>query len=414
MTLYAYLDFAATHRRFVAFGFLMAFASSFGQTYVIGIFGPSVQAAFDLSHTRWGGIYMVGTLASAVVLPWTGKLIDHLVLARYTLGAFALLIAACVSMSLTTGAAMLVVTIFLLRQAGQGVVSHIAITSMARHFTAGRGRAIAIAALGYSTGEALLPFVAVLAIAAVGWRWTYAGAALLLAVAFVPAALWLLSDRGGPARASSGTSDAAAAVGNRSWTRAEVLRDARFYLLLPGVLAPSLILTGMFFHHLTLADAKGWAQAWITGSYGIYAAAAVVTSLTAGTLVDRLGAVMLVPFVLLPLAGAMAVVSLFDNPWSAWPYLALAGVSAGVTHTAVSALWAELYGAANLGAIRSLVTALGVLATALGPVFMGLLMDGGMSIEHVCMLFAAGTVACSGILTVASRMPRPPSPGAAP
>ena len=66
----AYIRLAASSPGLISFGFLIAFASSFGQTFFIGVFGPSVQAEFGLTHTGWGTIYLVGTLASALVLPW--------------------------------------------------------------------------------------------------------------------------------------------------------------------------------------------------------------------------------------------------------------------------------------------------------------------------------------------------------
>ena len=43
---------------------------------------------------------------------------------------------------------------------------------------------------------------------------------------------------------------------------------------------------------------------------------------------------------------------------------------------------------AHLGAIRSLATAIGVLASALGPVTLATLMDHGLPIETGCLLFA--------------------------
>ncbi len=157
-------QFAVANRRFIAFGFLAAFTSSFGQTYFIGIFGPEFQAEFGLSHTIWGSIYLIGTLASAAMLPVSGKLIDHIPLRRYALWVCGLLMLACGLTTLVNGALTLIFAIFLLRHAGQGLMSHIAITTMARYFSAGRGRAIAIATLGFSLGEALLPFLAVLVI----------------------------------------------------------------------------------------------------------------------------------------------------------------------------------------------------------------------------------------------------------
>jgi MFS family permease len=388
----AYVKFAGENRRLVAFGFLAAFASSFGQTYYIGIFGPAIQSEFDLSHTAWGSIYMLGTLASAMLLPWTGKQIDRLDLRLYTALVGVLAVVACVTTALTVNPVMLVAAIFLLRQSGQGLMSHVGITSMARYFASGRGRAIAIATMGFAVGEALLPFVAVLMIAALGWRWSYAVTAMALALILVPAALWLL--RGHLERHRAHLAELAAPratekLPSRSWTRGEMLRDARFYLLMSGVMVPAVVVTAMFFHHLNLADAKGWSHAWITGSYVIYALAVVMTSLAVGPAIDRFGATRLVPYMLVPMIAGLLLVARFDHPWIAWPYLFLLGVSTAIAHTAVSALWAELYGVGHLGAIRSLASAIGVLASALGPVAMGGLMDLGISIETGCVVFAA-------------------------
>ncbi len=391
MPLAGYIQFAATHRRFIGFGFAMAFASSFGQTYFIGIFGPSIQTEFGLSHTAWGSIYMIGTLASALVLPWTGKHIDRLNLLLYTLLACALLIVACVFVSFTTGVFSLVFAIFLLRQSGQGLMSHVSITSMARYFDKQRGRAIAIATIGFAAGEALLPFIAVTVISAIGWRWSYRVAACFLIIIFIPSIFVFLknhAERHAAHLRNLHDDTDRSSSGVRSWTRAEVLRDRRFLLLLPGILAPSMILTSMFFHHLNLADAKQWSHGWITGSYVIYAAAVTMTSLASGPLIDRYSAVRLVPYMLGPLIAAMIVVAIFDNPWTAWIYFILAGINVGIAHTAASAIWAELYGVAHLGAIKSLFAALGVFSSALGPVIAGGLMDLGISIEQVCLLFA--------------------------
>jgi len=57
-----YLRFAIENRRFLAFGLLISFASSPGQTIFIGVFGPELRAEFGLSHGDWSSIYMAGTL----------------------------------------------------------------------------------------------------------------------------------------------------------------------------------------------------------------------------------------------------------------------------------------------------------------------------------------------------------------
>ncbi|MCH8925021.1 MAG: MFS transporter, partial [Proteobacteria bacterium] len=192
MSAHGYLRFARANARFLGFGFTMTFASSVGQTFFIGVFGPAVRAEFGLSHTSWSAIYMAGTLLSAAVLSWTGPQIDRLPLKRYTTLVCVALVVAAAFMAQVPSAAWLVLAIFLLRQTGQGLASHVGTTSMARYFDADRGKAVALAALGFAAGESLLPVAAVLGIAVLGWRASYGVAATLLALCLLPAVWWLL------------------------------------------------------------------------------------------------------------------------------------------------------------------------------------------------------------------------------
>ena len=388
-SLTAYLTFTRAHLRFLAFGFLLTATSSAGQTFFIGLFGPQVRAAFGLSHSEWGSLYLVGTLASALVLPWSGQIIDRVDLRVFTAASILGLAGACLAMSLVPSVAFLVVAIFLLRQFGQGLTSHTATVAMARYFGPDRGKALALASIGFSLAEATLPILAVLAITAWGWRQSYAGTALIV-LCLLPVALWLLKGHGARHQAHEANIAAARSSGLEvpGYSRKEMLREARFYLLLPAAMAPSYVGTAMFFHHLTLAEAKDWSAVWVTGSYWIYALAAAVTMLAAGPLIDRLTAARIMPLFLLPLALGLGFLAWGAAPFWVLPYLALLGVTTGFAFTGLVALWAELYGARHLGAIKSLAGGLGVLASALGPVTVGLALDAGHSIETVCLGFA--------------------------
>ncbi len=411
MPVKSYLRLAASQPCLLGFGFAMTFASSVGQTFFIGAFGPSIQRDFALSHAEWGGIYMAGTLLSAALLPWSGALIDRLPLGRYTALVVAAMVVAAASMALAPSAALLVLAVFLLRQTGQGLASHTGTTATARHAGAHRGKAVALVSLGFAAGETILPLLAVFAIAAVGWRATYGGAALAL-VLILPPVLWALL-RGaylGPSQSAAARPGAGAGddMGG-SWTRHEVLRDGRFYLILPAVLAPSFVGTALFFHHLTLAEIKGWSAAWLTGSYWVYAVGSVLATLAAGPLIDRVTAVRVLPGFLLPLAAGLLVIWAFDDPIWAWPYLFLTGLTSGIAYTAIIALWAEIYGLKHLGAIRSLAVAASVFASALGPVAMGGLLDGGVSVETICLVFALYCLLASLFLVAGLKgMARPP------
>lgn len=213
-----------------------------------------------MSHTQWGGIYMAGTLLSALLLPITGKWIDQVSLPRYTFMVVVSLALAAWFITQVHSVWWLIAGIFLLRQSGQGLMSHVAYTAMGRYFDAQRGKATAIVSMGFAFGEAVLPMAAVAAIAAVGWRYSYMGVAVFVLVLVLPLSMWLLrghharhqdyehqlkqrEDTGFAAVSSSHTN----AV---SWRRRDVLKDYRFYLLVPGVSATSLVGTAMFFSSL--------------------------------------------------------------------------------------------------------------------------------------------------------------------
>ncbi|MEZ5930530.1 MAG: MFS transporter [Alphaproteobacteria bacterium] len=408
MSLVDYVTFAGRHRRFLAFGFLLTLTSSAGQTFFIGLFGPEIRDSFGLGHTGWGSLYLLGTLASALLLPWTGQLIDRLHLRWYVTFALIGLAMACLAISLAQSLVVLTVAIFLLRQMGQGVTSHAAATSMARHFGPDRGKALAIASMGMATGEAMLPILAILAIAVLGWRMTYALAAAVILLILLPLVLLLLrghADHREDRRAPETSGRAMEASPANDSNRRQMLTEPRFYLVLPAFAAPAIIMTAMFFHHLTLAEGKGWSAAWITGQYWVFALFSVMSSLAAGPLIDRLSARRIMPLFLLPMM--LALILLFPAGAPAWllPYLALLGLTAGLSFTGFNALWAELYGTTHLGAIRSLASAIGVFASALGPVFAGLLLDRGMAMETVGLGFAAYCLTATIMLVLALRLP---------
>ena len=390
----------------LGFGFIMTLYSSFGQTFFIGIFGPSVQAELGLNHTAWASIYMLGTVASALLMPMTGKLIDHYRLPGHSVAVCALLAVACAFTSLVTGPVTLVVAIFLLRHSGQGLANHISSTSMGRYFHRDRGQALAISSLGMTTGEAVLPFLAIAAISMVGWRWTFGVAALIVAVTSFPVVMWLLRGYDHIQQQHIKTQHASVdptQPNALSITRHQMLRDTRFYMILPGLLAPSMIGTALFFHHLNIAAAKHWDATWVTGNYVVYATASLAAMLTAGTLIDQFTAKRVVQFILIPLALAALTIGTADQHLWIIPYMLLLGLHTGFTWPALSALWAELYGVKHLGSIKGLFAGLTVMASAVGPFVVGSMMDSGFSIENICYILAGGTLLANIPLSVGLR-----------
>ena len=165
----------------------------------------------------------------------------------------------------------------------------------------------------------------------------------------------------------------------REWTRGEVIRDPLFWAALAGVLAPGFIGTTVFFHQVYLSELRGWDPSVFAASFAIMSVMTILFALIAGQLIDRFSAVRVLPSFLIPLALSCFVLASTEAPWGAYAFMALMGVSYGFSSTLFGALWPELYGTRHLGGIRSLIVALMVFATAMGPGLTGALIDWGVS-----------------------------------
>lgn len=392
-----YLRFIAGNRRFLAFGFLTTFFSGFGQTFFVGVFGEPLRVEFGLGHGGFGTLYSLGTLASACCLLWLGRLIDRVDLRHYTAAGGLAFVAACLWLAFAPAVpAFLFLGLLLLRLTGQGLFSHIGVTSMGRYFGPGRGRALSVANLGFPAASFLMPMIGVALIEAIGWRATWATIAATLALVVLPLLLWLLRGHGERHRgwiAGLEQARVAADPGERDWLLREVLRDARFYRLLPAVLTPSFVFTGVFIHQAQLVAEKGWSMQWFAFGFMLHSLVAMGATLLFGWLVDRSSARRLAGVYLLPLALGLGALAGGEHDAVALVFMLVAGVTGGAALTIVGALWPELYGTTHLGAIRALVWALVVFTSAVSPAVIGGLLDSGIpfaTLAGACGIWSIG------------------------
>jgi MFS family permease len=373
----------------LSFGVLLTLFSSFGQTFLISMFVPRLLETFQLNTAQFGLLYAAATITSALSLPFFGRLIDRTTLRRFSLAVGLGLVLACFLMALAPNVPLLFLAILGLRLTGQGLLSLTASTAMARVFGQGRGKALSLSGLGYPLGEGLLPLLVVLLIHGVGWRFSWGILGTLIALLLLPATYSLLADVETHPLASPQKPSRTSAPG-----KVALLRDRRFYLLLPGSLYLPLVLTALFLYQVPLAEHRGWtAQTMATAFIG-FAVARSGASLAAGPLIDRWSAVRLFPAQLLPVSAGVLMLSFGTAPWTALVYLFLAGVSQGIASPMMTALWAEVFGIKSLGAIKGTVATFGILSTALGPVLLGACLKAGISYAQILPATAA-----LGILT---------------
>ena len=362
----------------LGFGLLMSFFSSFGQTFLLSLYVPSIEELLNVSNTEFGTIYAVATIGSALTLPWIGGYFDKIETKRYSLMVISGLFAALLLLSFSYHVIIVVIAFYGLRLFGQGLMTHTSVSSMARYFSTDRGKAIGAASLGHPAGEAVLPILITLLIGSIGWRGALHVSSLSCIVLVAPLALLLLNRSKTRIRAYQMQTHAVKSR-QKKVRIMEVVRQRKFWIITPVIFIVGFTNTAIFFFQLKLGEAKGWSPEWVAGSISAFAIAGAIGMTGIGTLVDRFTAKKLFPFhMFLYMMGLLALV-LFEHRLVYPIALTFIGLGHGTGRTIKDAMLAEIYGSDNIGQIRSVFITVMVISTALGPIFFGILLDMNMS-----------------------------------
>jgi MFS family permease len=374
------------------FALFAALFSSVGQTFFIGLFGADFRAAFGLSDAAFGALYSTATLISGIAMFWLGALADHLSLKRAVILVLIVLAAGAALVSLAPAAWALLPGLFLIRLAGQGLMSHLGAVAAARYAVRRRGRALAMVSYGFIIGEASLPPLVALLLDSHDWRSVWlASSVAIVAVALPVMALLARPLTGNPAAEAADAADTGAPAPVR-WRRRGLLTDAAFIRVLLVVLVPPVLVTAIFLHQGSIAEQLGWTRVAVGRGFVAFAFAQALAAFSAGRLIDRFSARAMLRFQLLPAAAGTLALGLASPDASLWLLFCGLGLTAGFTSVVGSAVWVELFGTRQLGMIRGVYAALMVLSTALGPVLLGGLLDAGVTLLAIGLAVAAYVV----------------------
>ena len=352
--------------------------SSFGQTYFISIFAGEIRTTFDLSHGDWGAIYGFGTFASAIAMVWAGGLTDIMRVRRLGPIVLAALAASCLFMAFNPWVALLPVVIFCLRFSGQGMSTHIAAVGMSRWFAANRGKALSVANLGFSIGEATYPLLVVALMMLFVWQGIWVLAAFI-AVLSIPALVWLLREERSPE--SMATEDQSVGMNGRHWTRNQTLAHPLFWFMMPAFVGQSAFNTAFFFLQVHFSEIKGWDHFQLVAMFPVYTGVAIGSMILSGVLLDKIGTARLIPYFQLPMIFAFLLFAYGQSLLAALLGFVLLGLTSGATATLPNAFWAENFGTKHLGSIKAAAAAAMVLGSAIGPALTGVLLDFSLPLE---------------------------------
>ena len=363
---------------------MLTFLSSFGQTFLISIYVPEILQSFEISNGLFGSIYAIATVTSSIIMLSVGHLVDHKPVKKITALALAGLAFSSFLLGIShLSIAILIIALIGLRLTGQGLMSHISLTVMSRHYEKDRGKALSIVSLGYAIGEAIFP----ICVSSLILWYDYEVAALVSAAFLV---LYLFRLYFSDLTHFDKNLELATKPSARSLMKEykNLLKTKAFFILMPVSFALSFTITAVFFYQYVVVENKGWSVSLYASFFTVYALTRVVFSIYGGVLVDKYSGRKIFRFYLVPFTLGLIPFAFFESIFGALAFLILVGISVGMAGTVKSAVLAEVYGIEKLGTIRSVFTMFMVLSTALGPLIFGTLMDIGIEFESILLATA--------------------------
>ncbi len=375
--------------RGMGFGLGVAWLSSFGQTFFIALLMPGAAGMAGMDAGRFGMLYALATLGSALMLPQAGKWMDVHPERQSLLLASGLLVGGLLLLSGAVHWSLLLVGLFAVRFAGQGLLPLLSATTMARYFHRRRGLALGVSSVGFPLGEIVLPAVVLAGLAALGHLGTLWMSAAAVAGGWMVLRLGML---GRPLRLEP-PDPREEAQGVKIEGDPKEPGRWHFFLLTAVVLVVPFAVTIVFLYLEPIASGRGWSASWVAGGFVAFGLVRGLGSLGVGWLMDACGAGRLFPWTYLPLIGALGALHAGVGEPVGLLFFPLIGL-AFAGGTTVTGLLVEWYGKQRLAERRARLSAFGVFATALAPALAGGALVVGGSFEQILSV-------CLGLAMVA-------------
>ncbi|MEN0066433.1 MAG: MFS transporter [Myxococcota bacterium] len=395
-------------------------ASIPGQTMGVSVFTDPLLAATGLSRLGFSNAYLVGTLLSASLLPWAGRMLDRF---GVRIGASV----AALGLALTVfgfaeierviravnGAPFVVIAgLFLaVRFSGQGVLTLASRTMIGRWFERRRGTATAISGLFVAFSFALAPRILDAWIAHSGWQGAYREIALVEAFGMVSLALLLF--REDPESAGlllDGVSEAEGGRTEVATTRSEALRTRAFWVLTLALAWHALVLTGATLHIVDLGAEQALSRTEAVGLFVPMALVSTSAGAAAGWLADRMPIrTLLQAFLVATAAGYASLTGLGTTYGYAATAFAL-GMSGGLFGVLPTVGLPRFFGREHLGTISGASMTAMVVGSALGPSLLAASRQTLGSYRPACLAAAVVPLALA-LFTLTPLHPRDHAPG---
>lgn len=360
--------------RIVVFAAIALALTGPGQTYGVSVFVDPMIEDLGISRTQMTTAYLVGTLVGALALPWIGQAIDRFGVRRTMAIIGALFGGLLIGMSLVSNIVGLTAGFIGIRMIGQGALNLTATTAVALWFTRKRGLAMGIVAAAGGVGMTLIPLLSERLIVDIGWRNTWLVEGLAVWVIVLPIALLGIRNRPSDVGQHVDGDSATDAPPAEVWgvTRKEALRSSFFWLVTVAVATISTITTAVVFHQIDLLGSRGLTPTEAAANFLPQTVATLIATLGIGALADRVSPRIVLITSMGMMAGGLLLATAVTPGLLAIAFGMLIGAAGGAMRVVEATELPRYFGTLHIGAIRGVVTSVGIAGAAVGPVLFSL------------------------------------------
>lgn len=341
-----------------------------GQTFLVSLLNLPLREEYGMDALTLNGAYTVATVSASLPLVWVGSLTDRLGPRRMLIVVALAFGAGCVFMASAAHVAMVFVGFFLLRFLGQGSLALVGTHALAMWFHARLGRIEGLRTVALFAAWAVLPAATQAAIESVGWRATWAGFGVIIAVGLSLLAARFVKDR--PEDLGLALDGAThPPVEERGLTLVEARRTRPYWALVVVSAISPMVGTAVLFDIQPLLATGGMDAGTAALTVGAYNATMALLAIPVGHLVDRVRPAPLLAAGTLAVGAASTLLLFPDSVLLAVAAMAVLAMGQSLISPTAGAATARFFGRAHHGAIRSSLARVGILAAGLGPLAFG-------------------------------------------
>lgn len=397
-------------------------ASIPGQTMGVSVFTDPLLGATGLSRLALSNAYLVGTVASGLLLPRGGTLLDRWGARGTAFFACALLGVTLLGLSVVdriveyVGAglafAVIAALFFALRFSGQGMLTLTSRTMVGKWFNRRRGLVTGLSGVFVAFAFACAPLVLNEAIRVFTWRGAWRLMALVSGLLMGLLALLLFRDTpeacglhmdGSVPEPRADDDDTPAVV---EYTRGQALRTRAFWAVTAALSSQALVITGVTFHIVDIGAQAGLDEDAAVAVFLPIAVVSTVAGLVGGWAADRLPIKWMLVFMMSAQALGLLGASALSTSLGFGAFVVGLGLSGGLFAPISLVALPRFFGRTHLGAISGTVSMCLVIGSAVGPALMAASEDFAHSYRPA-LYAAVGLPVLAALLAVLSSEPGP-------